>query len=304
MKKILFAFLLLVSVSANAQQDAIYSQYMFNPFAINPAYAGSRDAMSGVLLMREQWRGIEGAPSTQTFSVHAPISKQKMALGLNLFNDGLGPTRNTGFLATYAYHLKLGKGKLSFGLRGGIFASRFDRTLLSYQDQTDKFANLGTAQALTPTFDFGSYFYTQRFYAGLSVSHLMENQINYPDLPQDAYTTMSRHFMFATGAAIELGPNTVFKPSALVKYVQNAPVNIDINASFLFRKVLWLGASYRTDKGIVLLTEVNITDYLRIGYSYDIVLNNLKRFTTGTHELMVGFDIQPGKTKSISPRYL
>lgn len=305
MKKYLFVWAVLLSpLLVNAQQDAIYSQYMFNPFAINPAYAGSRDALSGVLLMREQWRGIEGAPSTQTFSLHSPIGGNKMALGLNLFNDGVGPTKNTGALASYAYHLRLGKLKLSLGIRGGIFNSRLDRSKLNYQNQADRFNNTGTVNTIVPTFDFGSYLYSKRFFAGLSVSHLLENQINYPNFPSDAYVVMRRHFMFTSGAALPLGKNTVIKPSILVKYVENAPVNFDINTSFLFNKVFWLGASYHSGNGIVLITEYNITDFIRIGYSYDIVMNPLKQFTTGTHEIMAGFDLNLKKTKSVSPRYL
>lgn len=308
MKNMLHKFslflLVLLPLLGQSQQDAIYSQYMFNPFAINPAYAGSRDALSGVLLMREQWRGIEGAPSTQTFSIHAPLAKQNMALGLNVFNDGIGPSKNTGALLTYAYILRTGKGKLSFGLRGGVFNSRLDRSKLIYQNQSDRFNNQGTVNSIVPSVDFGTYYYTKSFFAGLSVSHLLENQINYPNFPSDAYVVMKRHFMFNTGAALPVGDNTVFKPSVLVKYVENAPLNFDINTSFLFKKVFWLGASYRSGNGVVLLTEYNIKEFIRIGYSYDIVLNRLKQFTTGTHELMLGFDLNIKKTQSVSPRYL
>lgn len=292
------------STLVNAQQDALYSQYMFNPFMINPAYAGSRETMSGTLILREQWRGIEGAPSTQTFSMHSPLPKENMALGINIFNDGIGPTRNTGMLLTYAYHLKLGKAKLSFGLRGGMFNSRLDVSKLNYFDPNDRFSANGATRALVPTFDFGTYLYTKSFFAGLSVNHLLENKINYPNLPSDAYVVMKRHYLFSTGAAIQIGENTVFKPTALVKYTEGAPVNIDINTSFLFSKALWLGAGYRSSKSVVIIAEYNITDYLRAGYSYDIVFNKLKSFTTGTHEIMLGFDLNIKKTQSISPRYL
>jgi type IX secretion system PorP/SprF family membrane protein len=305
MRKILFSCILILgSVNVFSQQDALYSQYMFNPFAINPAYAGSRDATSAVILFRQQWVGIEGAPVTQTFSIHSPFAKQKMALGLNVFNDQIGPMRNAGVMGTYAYILQAGKMKLSFGLRGGVFNSRLDRSILSYQDPSDRFNNTGTVNALVPTFDFGTYLYSKRFFAGLSVTHLLENEFNYENFPSDAYVVMKRHFMFSTGMALPIGESTVFKPSVLVKYVDAAPVNIDVNASFLFKKVFWLGASFRTSNGVVVIAEYNVTDFMRIGYSYDIVLNRLKRFTSGTHELMVGFDFNLKKTRSVSPRYL
>lgn len=303
-KTIYILVVALLVKNSNAQQDALYSQYMFNPFAINPAYAGSRDALSTVLLFRQQWVGIEGAPSTQTLSMHGPLNKGKMALGFNVVNDVVGPTKNTGSMLTYAYILKLRKAKLSFALRGGVFHSRLDQNLLSYGDPSDRFANTGTVSTLVPTFDFGTYLYSNNLYAGFSVNHLLENTINYSTLPDDAYVVMKRHYMLGFGGAFQIGKNTIFKPSTLIKYVSNAPVNFDINASFLFNKVFWLGASYRSSKGIVLISEYNITDFLRIGYSYDIVLSQLKRFTSGTHEIMLGLDLNMKKTKSISPRYL
>jgi type IX secretion system PorP/SprF family membrane protein len=286
------------------QQDAIYSQYMFNPFMINPAYAGSRDALSGTLLFRQQWVGIDGAPSTQTFSMHSPIGNQKLAGGINVVNDAIGPTRNTGAFLTGAYHFKLGKGKLSFGLRGGIYNSRLDRSKLNYDNPADKFNNQGTTNAMAPSFDFGTYYYTSKFYAGFSATHLTQQKFAYDDYPTDAQVFLKRHFFFATGAAFELGKSTVFKPSVLLKYVDGAPLNYDVNASFLFKKLFWLGASYRSGNGVTFITEVNVTDFLRLGYSYDLVLNRLKKFTLGTHEIMLGFDLNIKKTKHISPRYL
>ena len=278
---------------------------MFNPFIVNPAYAGSRESVSATLLARSQWLGIEGAPETQTFSVHAPLFNKQMAGGLSFVNDGLGPIQNTAVALTYAYHLKFPDGKLSLALRGGIFNSTLRRGDLNFQDPTDRFRNAGSVSAVTPTFDFGSYYYTKKFYVGLSVTHLGNETLNFNEAQNSGVgSDLQRHFLLGGGYAIELNDNLVFKPSALVKYVQGAPVNIDLNASFLLRKALWLGASFRSGNGVVLITEYNITDYLRIGYSYDIVFNNLRRFNSGTHEVFIGGDFTIGKKKSVSPRYL
>lgn len=299
--------LLLIFVSITetfSQQDALYSQYMFNPFMINPAYAGSRNATSAVLLFREQWLGIDGAPSTQTFSIHSPFQKNKMALGLNISNDRIGPTRNTGGFLTYAYHLTMPKGKLSLGLRGGVYNSSLDQSMLNYQDQSDHFIGSSNVNAISPSFDFGVYYYTNKFYLGLSSTHLTQNSFIYEGLPDNANFDLKRHYMFATGYAWEISKNAVFKPSVLVKYVENAPVNVDVNASVLLKKVFWLGLSYRSAGSIVFITEYNIAEFIRLGYSYDLVTSKLKKFSGATHELFVGFDMNFRKAKSVSPRYL
>lgn len=306
MKKYIIGLLLAFTAFTDgfSQQDALYSQYMFNPFMINPAYAGSRNATSAVLLFREQWLGIEGAPSTQTFSIHSPFQKNKMALGLNISNDQIGPTRNTGGFLTYAYHLTMPKGKLSMALRGGVYNSRLDQSLLNYQDQTDRFIGSNYVNAISPSFDFGLYYYTNKFYAGFSATHLTQNNFIYDGLPEDANFDLKRHYMLATGYAWEINRNTVFKPSVLIKYVENAPINIDVNASVLLKKVFWLGLSYRSAGSLVFITEYNIAEFIRLGYSYDLVTSRLKKFSGATHELFVGFDVNFRKVKSVSPRYL
>lgn len=305
MKKIITILFITVSaLQLNAQQDALYSQYMFNPFMINPAYAGSREGTSSVLLFREQWIGIDGAPSTQTFSIHSPFSKQKMALGLNLFNDAIGPTRNSGAFVSYAYHLKLGKAKLSLGVRGGMYNSRLDLDVLNYRDPLDETNGTGRVNSMVPSFDFGMYLYSKKYYLGFSSTHLNESKFDFSGMTTNTIIVLKRHYMFAAGGAFPIGENTVFKPTTLVKFVPSAPVNIDVNASFLMRKVFWLGAGFRSAGSVVLITEYNISQFLRVGYSYDLVLNQLKRFSGGTHELMVGFDMNFNRTKSISPRYL
>lgn len=305
MRKILiFSFVFLTFSQAKSQQDALYSQYMFNPFAINPAYAGSRDALSGVLLFRRQWIGIEGAPATQTFSLHGPIANGKMALGINLMNDVVGPTQNTGLLLTYSYILKLKKAKLAFALRGGSFNSRFNNNLLSFTDGSDRFNNVGIVSSRVPTVDFGTYLYSTNMYAGFSVNHLMENQIKYETLPSDAFVVLKRHYTLSGGWAIPINDKSVFKPSTIIRYVANAPLSYDLNASILFNKIFWLGLSYRSSKSAVLLLEFNIKEFLRIGYSYDRTFTALRRFNSGSHEIMLGFDLNLKKTKSLSPRYL
>lgn len=292
-----------LAFGANAQQDALFSQYMFNPLAINPGYAGSRESISSVLLYRSQWVGMSGAPNTATFTTHAPIKGRNFALGFSMAGEKIGPTTNSNAALTYAYRIRLGQGKLSFGLRGGLYGSRLDGSLLNYNDQTD-FHNSGTQlKAVAPNFDFGTYYYTTRFYLGVSASHLLGQQLSY-NSDNGINLKLTQHFMLASGYAMEVNKNFVFKPSVLVKYTQGAPVNIDINASMLFNKVLWFGASYRSSGSLVFITEYNITDFLRLGYSYDMALGQLKKYNSGSHEIFIGTDFTIGKNKVISPRYM
>ncbi len=307
MKKLLFALSLLCSLGYTAQQDALFSQYMFNPFAINPAYAGSRNSLSGVLLARKQWAGFSGAPATGTFAVHSPFKGKNFALGFNAIVEEIGPSINSGAFLTYAYHLKLPVGKLSFGLRGGLFSSRLNNNLLRFDDGTDVTNTGGVLKGMTPNFDFGAYYYTQKFYVGLSSSHLTGGTLKFRE--NNLTYQISRHYMLASGLAMVVNPNVVFKPSILVKYVEGAPLNFDANVSVLLKKDFWIGMSYRTNsafnaQSLVGIFEYNITDFLRIGYSYDFAMGKLRNYNSGSHELFLGVDMNISKKVSLSPRYL
>ena len=290
-------------MSVHAQQDALFSQYMFNPFAINPGYAGSRDAVSGVLLHRNQWAGLDGAPKTTTLALHSPFKGKHFALGVNVFSETIGPSANQGAFLTYAYRMRMPVGRLALGLRGGLYTSRFDKSKLNYNDPGDQYDTEGVVKAAAPSFDFGLYYNTNHIFLGASVSHLGEIGSNFDDQTQTKLE-LKRHYILSGGGAIELSKKLVYKPSVIVKYVAGAPISIDINSSFLIKKIVWLGASYRTSKSLVLITEFNITDFLRLGYSYDMIFNQLSSYNNGSHELFIGFDFAIKKQQSVSPRYL
>ncbi len=311
MKRIILILLGVVALMSEgkAQQDALYSQYMFNPFAINPAYAGSRSSMSGILLARKQWAGIDGAPTTGSFALHSPFKGKNFALGFNAVMDKIGPASNSGALVTYAYHLKMGPGKLSLGLRGGIYSTRLDNSLLVFSDGSDSKNTGEVYQKTVPTFDFGGYYYTNKFYVGVSANHLLASGTYNIDSTTSVlnggngggsqlFNTYDRHLSLATGLAIVVNPDVVLKPSLLVKYVHGAPINVDINFSVLLNKVFWLGASVRSSKAIVGILEYNITDFVRVGYSYDFSFGAIRSYTTGSHELFLGFDVSVAKKKN------
>jgi type IX secretion system PorP/SprF family membrane protein len=305
MKKTISILLLLFSMNlAFGQQDALFSQYMFNPFSINPAYAGSRSSISLVALHRSQWLGLNGAPHTQTFSIHSKIRETGLAIGGNLAHDVIGPSRNLYGAITGAYHLKMKVGYLSFALRAGVFNAILNQDLVTFHNQIDQFNTGGKQSAMVPSFDFGAYYYSNRFFAGLSVNHLTKHEFNFSSFPTDATIFLKRHYMLNTGAVFTAGKNILLKPSILLRYSEGSPMSADLNISMLYKSFWWIGASLRNINSIVLLTEFNITDYLRAGYAFDLSLNKLRSFNNGSHEIFIGFDFVSRKNKNISPRYL
>ena len=310
MKRIFITSALLLSTLINfAQQDALFSQYMFNPFSINPAYAGSRNSLSGVMLGRYQWAGIEGAPKTAALAIHSPFKGKNFALGFNAFTESIGPSNNSGAFATYAYHIRMGVGKLSLGLRGGFFSTRLNSDRLTFVDPTDVNASREFLSDFEPNFDFGAYYYTRRFFVGASASHLnASSNTNASATSGNTFSTLGtdldRHYMLTTGVAIVNNPNLVFKPSILFKYVAGAPLNVDLNMSVLLSKVFWIGASYRSSGSLVAILEYNFTDFARLGYAYDYSIGKLRTYTSGSHEIFLGFDLNMSKKKAISTRYL
>lgn len=306
MKRIIVLALLLLSCDSFAQQDAIYSQYMFNPFAINPAYAGSRNSYSAVLLHRSQWVGFPGAPMTQSFALHAPAGKSGIAWGINFAFDQIGPSKNILAAGTGAYILKFKESKLAFGLRGGIYNTIFNRDLLEFKEQGDQMDIGGKESAIVPSFDFGVYYYMTKFFAGFAVNHITRHQFKFKDYPDTVLTNMAlrQHFMLNTGYVWELKRNFILKPSFLIKYVPGAPINVDLNLSALIYKRVWAGISFRNNTNIVFLVDVNVTDFMRIGYAYDWNYDKLGNYNSGSHEAFIGFDFNLKNRQTISPRYL
>jgi len=306
MKRTVFTLLIaMLGLGAFAQQDALFSQYMFNKLIINPAYAGSRDGLSMTMVGRRQWVGIDDGPQTLSFSIQSPLRNEHIGLGFYCYTDVLGPFQATGAIGTFAYRIKLGRGHLSFGIQAGIKHTYFDLNKLIVQDETDVVLDGSFSKQIVPDANFGIYYNSERFYVGISSKHLFEQEYGYLQKPnsQSVYGTLARHFYAMAGVAIPLSDNLVLRPSTLVKYSQNAPVQVDINASLLIREVLWLGASYRTKEAVVLLAEIVIAKNLRIGYSYDIYMNEIQQYNRGSHEVMLEYNIPIIKNRMLTPRY-
>jgi len=301
---IIFLTTAILCINGYAQSDALYSQYMFNQFTVNPAYAGSRDALSTVFLYRNQWTGVDDAPSTINFSAHSPFHKKNVALGMNVMVDEIGPTSIQSIAGTYAYHLKTNYGDFSMGLRSGIISLSSDESKLNFYN--DQYESNGLINLIIPNFDFGLYFFTDLFYAGASVSHILEDRLILNNNQNTLLNfELQRYLSVATGGVYVINNNLLYKPSLMVKYVPGFPINFDLNSSFLFSKTLWAGFSYRSTQNLVLLLEWNISDQLRGGYSYDLDLSPLRTSRSGSHELFIGFDFLIKKSiPNVSPKYL
>ncbi len=304
MKKLLTALMILLGTSVFAQQDPLFSQYMFNKLAVNPGYAGSREVLTLDALYRNQWVNIDGAPKTVSASVHAPLSNPHLALGLSLLNDNIGPMVYNSAMATFAYRIIFPEGKLSFGLQAGVKYSGLDSKNLNSLDANDPLLQYQIKNKFVPDANFGVYYYTDKFYVGVSTHQLLQNQtmVVTDTTGKAQFARLLTHFYGMAGIAIPISDNVVFRPSLMAKYVKNAPPQLDLNASFLFVQTLWLGVSYRTEKAISLITEVNVSQNLRIGYSYDIWLNELKVYNKGSHEIRLSYDFNLNR-RLLTPRY-
>lgn len=297
---------------ALAQQDPQFSQYQFNQMVINPAYAGSRDALSVVVNVRQQWSGFDGAPRTQAFSLHGPLKKKRIGLGLSGYADQIGPKKTFGLYGSFAYVLPItNKLKLSFGLRGGIVNYNFDWSKITYQNPTEGAANYAPqAQHTIVDVDAGLFLKSNSFYCGLSLTHLNGAKIYNEQVTvvntSGSYNlnyNLNPHLFFIISKGFKLSENLVFNPTIMIKSVKGITSG-DINANFLIKQRIWLGAFYRGENTLGGLLQVYVTEKFRIGYAYDFSMNSTQRALGSGHEIMIGFDFNTVKTKMLSPRYL
>lgn len=330
MKKVvlLVTFCGLLFSAVFAQQDPMFTKYMFNSLHFNPAYAGSKDHMSITLLHRDQWWGLEGGPKTQSFTIHSPLNDEKIALGLGVTNDAIGPTNSFSVMTSYAYRLIFSDGsKLSFGLQGGLVNWRADFSGLDIVNTTDPAFNEMQPSMWLPNFGLGVYYYNKYWYIGLSAPKILEWNLieNTGNFPAQTY----RHYFLTGGGAFNLSSSVIFKPSFLIKNVGlfnlefrnqsslapqiNAPTEFDIDVSFLFYEALWTGVSFRSafevfnDRSSFDSVDIWAAYYLRngfrIGASFDYILTELRNPAQGSFEVMLGYEFNYKGTLIVTPRY-
>lgn len=305
MKKLYFIAILALAINElRAQQDPQYTQYMYNMSVINPAYAGSKEAVSGGLLYRAQWVGIDGAPTTGTFFLHSPVGRN-VGLGLSVISDKIGPVDETNFYGDFSYTLNLGgESKLAFGLKAGATMHKIDFNTIyptlpqpsasdpfSASNPNSTFLNVGT----------GIFYYTNKYYIALSVPNMLKSK--YLDFNGRKYGSDVIHYFLTGGYVFDLNPNLKFKPFAMIKSSLNAPTSFDISTNFLFYNKLELGATYRYQDSFGALVNFAITPSLRVGYAYDHVTSDIKVVAPASHEVILLFDLNFSKKVSQSPRY-
>lgn len=294
-------------VSGKAQQDPQYTQYMYNMNVINPAYAGSKDNLSIGLLYRSQWVDIEGAPKTATFSIHSPVG-EKVGMGLSVISDNIGPVEENNVYADFSYTLNLGgEHRLAFGMKAGAtfqnigLFSDINSSLVIGDDEafsqntSNTYLNIGS----------GFFYYTDKYYVAFSVPNMLKStHLDVTNNGQE-YTFGSEelHYFLTGGYVFDLSENTKFKPSFMLKSAFNAPTSLDVSANVLFFERFELGASYRLDDSFSGLANFAITPNLRVGYAYDAITSDLSGGTSGSHEIMVLFDLNFAKKVSVSPRF-
>lgn len=306
----IFALLLAVGTITEsfAQQQPMYTMYMWNQLIINPGYAGSREALTASAVWREQWVGLDGAPSTQVLSIHSPLPNEKVGLGFTIQNDHIGPTNNTGIWGDFAYRLQVTeKSKLSFGLRAGFDVYQADLMSLNNIESNDPAFNKNIENRFLPNFGFGAYYYGNRGYVGISVPTILQNELNNGNNPgKDVLDLESRHFYLMGGYVFSLSKDSLgvmFKPSAVVRMVNGAPVSFDLTANFLIKQKLWLGAAYRYQDSFAGLISFQFTPHLQAGYSYDFGTSDLRSYNGGSHEIMLTYDFFKNEVKTKNPRY-
>jgi type IX secretion system PorP/SprF family membrane protein len=315
------AFATLAGVqTVHAQQEVQYSQYMFNMLAVNPAYAGSRDVLSMTGLYRQQWVGIDGAPTTQSFTIDMPIKKEKVGIGFQAYNDQIGIFKNTGVALSYAYRVKVSqRTTLSMGVQGGVTNLYGDllgvQRTLTGTDIDPAFS--GNISKWLPNVGVGLYLSNDRGYIGLSAPTLIQNRFKDGEATKssDSVARQDRHYFLMAGFVIGLGRSLALKPSFLVKATRDAAA-IDLNLNLWIKDRIAIGGSWRTNNkdfkstfgnlngdAVIGMLEIQATDQFRLGYAYDFALNGLQSKQNGTHEVMLRYEFGYRKAKILTPRY-
>lgn len=301
MKKALYLIALIGSAfAAQAQQDAMYTHYAFNTLAVNPAYAGTRDALTITALNRAQWVGFEGAPVTQSLTLHTPFANHKMGAGLSVIHDQTGPVSNTLVTVDVAYRLKVGEqSTLALGLKGGLNVFQPDFTTLPLEDADDPKFTGGVSRQLKPNIGFGAYYFQPRFYTGISVPKIVEHAF------LGGTGVAQRHFFWIAGTVVDLSDRIALKPTTFLKVTPGAPLQLDVTTQMVFAQKFYAGLMLRTGDGYGVLAGVNLTDQLTMGYAFDVSATNPTfTYNLGSHEVLLRYDlVYRNAERIVSPRH-
>ncbi|MES2566144.1 MAG: type IX secretion system membrane protein PorP/SprF [Bacteroidota bacterium] len=296
-------------IAAKAQYDAMFTQYMFNEMYINPAYTGSKDAMAINLTHRQQWVNFPGRPITTSFTLHGPLANDKMGLGISVLNEQIGKLNRNLLYLNYAYRIKVSeKGKLSFGLMAGIHNQVNKLSELKATESGDMQVSQNTPSIMSPNFGAGIYYYTNKFYAGVSIPRMVDDTYMFDattgDLVKSNKLNPSKfHYYLTIGNVFEINDDLKVKPQAMVKMVTNAPLQYDVNVNVLIKNKVWAGVSYRSSADISALLGLQVTPQFLFNYSYDYALTKIQKYSQGSHEITLGYIFSYKQQKVVTPRY-
>lgn len=300
--KIVSVVVLLMSTQIQAQQDAQFTQYMYNTVVINPAYAGSRNVLSINGVHRAQWVGLVGAPRTQTLSINSPMG-ERLGMGLTVVRDELGPSSETyaNFDISYTLPVSENGTNFAFGVKGGFYSLNVDFNKLLIYNPTDAAIQQNNINKTSPVIGVGGYLYTDTWYVGISTPNLLKT---------DHYTNSSvskaseeMHIYGIAGYVFDLNPELKFKPATLIKMVKGAPLSLDISANFLIRDKITLGTSYRLDAAISALAGIQISENMMFGYAYDFDTTDIRGYQSGSHEFFLRYEFISRIKGKVSPRF-
>lgn len=319
MKKIYhFLIFLFLNISFQtglfAQQDPQFTQFMFNQLALNPAYAGSHLKPCLTAIHRQQWAGLDGAPVSSAISFDTPMANNRVGFGVNLIHDKIGPTTSWNASLAYAYRVPVENGTFSFGLQGNIRQYRVDWLNESTTHTGDNLLSDALESKILPNAGLGLYYQSSSFYLGFSAPHLLKGDLSLLEstLPDDQLSSLEeRHFFGMIGFLVKANQTIQLKPSALVKYVKNAPVDVDLNLSAIFYDKFWAGVSYRwggstqtgVGESIDLIVQYQVSESLRFGLGYDITLSEIKAYSSGSYEFFAHYCINKDKESVTNPRF-
>ncbi len=306
MKRLIIIIVLLILgfEYSNAQQLPQFTQYMYNTIAVNPAYAGSRGALSIVGLNRNQWAGFDGGPQTQTLSIHSPLRNEKIGLGLSLINDKSGFENFTYVYADFSYTIKASEDlKISFGLKGGMTYYKLAEELYNLTEVNQDSYFDERLNRWNSNFGAGVLVHSDKWYFGLSLPKLINHDLN--NLT-DYAALETVHYYGIGGYVFDLSKSLKLKPSFMLKYTKGAALSTDLTANLLFDEKFWLGGSYRINgeqRAIGALVDFQVSEQFRIGYTYEIPTGEIRPYTTGSHEILLMYEFKYTKDKMKSPRY-
>jgi type IX secretion system PorP/SprF family membrane protein len=304
MRSLLVILFITVFLRGYGQHFPVYSQYLLNGLAINPAYTGSRDVLSTSFMYRQQWIGFDGAPKTLTFSAHTPLKNRNIGVGLHLIKEEIGITNNLSIFGNYAYRVRVGQGRLSFGLKFGVEILNDDYGKLTTQQSNDiVFSN--KESFVLPNFGIGAYYFSDQYFLGISIPSILSYKRSKDNYKYSAYNDFKNYnYLLSGGYLFWITNNFKLKPSTLIRYYPQSPVQFDVNLNAILLKdgLLWLGTSYRYKEAIVGIVEVQMGNKWRMGVSYDYSLGYIQNYSSGTIELMMRMELIT-VVKTINPRF-